>query len=300
MILVTGGTGFLGREVVKQLVKKGHKVRLLTRDPKEAKKIFPRLEMAKGNITDRRSLGPALRGVDTVVHLAGLVSYSKPKAKLMRVNLEGTKNLLAHCQKVKKFIFSGSVGVMGEIKGVADESYPTNPRTPYAESKLLAEKAVLESGIPALVFRIAPVYGIGSPSWLKNLKLLEKGFPIPKTDNLTHVVHVSDVAQAFELGVKKGIGVFLIADSKPVKFTVFVGKLLKLLGKEPKRMSFWAVKLAAKAKGMGAYLGVLTMNRNYSIERAREKLGYRPRADFDKELKRMVDWYKELKAKGTV
>ena len=300
MILVTGGTGFAGREVVKELVKKGHKVKLLVRDPKEAKKIFPRLKMIRGDITNRKSLAPALRGVDTVVHLAGLVSYSKPKAELIRINLEGTKNLLAHCGKIKKFIFSSSVGVLGEIKGVADESYPTNPMTDYAESKLLAEKAILESGVPAIIFRIAPIYGIGSPSWLKNLKLLEEGFPIPKTDNLTHIVHVSDVAQAFELGVRRGLGIFIIADSKPVKFIDFAEKLVRLLGKEPKILPFWMVKLAAKMKGMGTYLDVLTMNRNYSIEKAKQKLGYKPKADLERELKKMVEWYREMKIKGAI
>ncbi|MEE9323371.1 MAG: NAD(P)-dependent oxidoreductase, partial [Candidatus Aenigmarchaeota archaeon] len=232
------------------------------------------------------------KDIDTVIHLAGLVSYSKPREVMFRVNTEGTKNVLEACKKADKFIFSSSVSVYGEIKGEADESYPRNPKNPYGESKREAENIIRDSDIPNLIFRIAPIYGEGSPQWLKNLSLLEKGFPIPRTPNLTHVTHILNAVHAFTIGIKKGEGIYNIADVKPVKFVEFAEILVEMLGKEPKTLPYWLVNLLARLKGLKTYLDVLTMNRNYDISNAVKELDYNPKIDFLGELKKMVDWYK--------
>jgi nucleoside-diphosphate-sugar epimerase len=289
MILVTGGTGFIGSLLVKRLLGDGHDVTVLALPGQEAP---GGAKVVRGDITRGETL-KGLGGMETVVHLAGMVSYSESREALLRVNAQGTRNVLGACRGAGRFILSSSVSVYGEIKGTAGEDYPVNPMNPYGESKLEAEKAVREAGIPSVVFRIAPVYGKGSPSWLKNLRLLEKGFPIPRTRNLTHVVHISDIVQALALAVRKGRGVYNIADSKPVRFMEFAEGLMELLGKKPRRLPLWLVRLLARARGMGAYLDVLTINRNYSIEKAGRELGYRPRANLKAEMKRMVDWYLE-------
>ncbi len=293
MLLVTGATGFVGSNLVPALVKKGYEVRALCRSHDDADSLPKGVDICIGDVTKPGTLGSALRGVDTVIHLAGMVSYSESKEALFRVNAIGTKNLLAECRDVKRFILSSSVSVYGEIRGEAGEDYPLTPRTSYGESKAKAEQFVEGSGIENVILRIAPIYGEGSSSWRKNLGLLEKGFPVPSTNNLTHVVHVSDVVQAFVKSVEKGRGVYNIAGKSPMKFTEFAETLLKLLGRKPRRMPFFMVKAVASLMGMGAYLDVLTMNRNYSIRKAREELGYEPRALFSKEVKRMLVWYKE-------
>ena len=114
MILITGGAGFIGREVTRNLLSKGHQVRLLARNPEGIKSLFPKAEVVWGDITDINSLDKALDGVDTVIHLAGLISYSKRDKDLLHmVNVEGTRNLLAHCGNVNRFVFSSSVSVYG-------------------------------------------------------------------------------------------------------------------------------------------------------------------------------------------
>jgi nucleoside-diphosphate-sugar epimerase len=291
MILVTGATGFIGRHLVKHLLKNDYNLRVLVRNRKKAADLFPKAEIVKGDILSEKTIQPALKGVGTVIHLAGLVSYSKPKDVLFEINYKGTKNLLKHCKDVR-FIFSSSVSVYGPVEGVADENYPTKPASFYGQSKLKAEESVATSGTEWLVFRIAPVYGAGSPSWLKNLKLLEKGFPIPNTKNLTHLVHLSDVVQAFEKGLKRGRGVCNIADRKPVKFLDFATKLVQLLGIKPKVWPFWLVRILGIASGMGTYLNVLTMNRHYNIKKA-EEIGFRPEMDFDEGIEEMVKWYRK-------
>lgn len=227
--------------------------------------------------------------------MAGLVSYSKErKSELFDVNVNGTKNLLESCEGVDKFIFSSSVSVFSPIKDIADEDYPCDPQNMYGLSKLNAENLVSSSGVKNIIFRIAPVYGIGSSSWFKNLKLLEKGFPVPNTKNLTHIVHVSDVVQAFKLGLKKGRGLYIIADKKPIKFLELSELIMDQLGKKTRKMPVWMVNTFARFSGMKQYLDVLTANRNYDIVKAEKDLGYKPRADLKVEIKKMIEWYRKI------
>lgn len=293
MLLVTGATGFIGRALATRLLGSGRKIRIISRNP-DAGKILPGAEVFRADLSDPKQVEGAARGVDTVVHLAGLVSYSKTREEIFAANAETTRNLLEECGNVRRFVFSSSVSVYGEILGSADESYPTGPRNPYGESKLECERLITGSGIPHVILRIAPVYGAGSPSWRKNLSLLEKGFPIPKTGNLTHVVHVSDAVQALEKSLKKGRGIYNIAGREPVPFADFAGTLVRLLGKPPRRLPMFLVRGLARPAGLSAYLDVLTMNRNYSIGKAMKELGYAPDARFMEAVKDMVDWYRGL------
>ena len=298
MLLVTGATGFLGSNLLKEVSKKRKDIRILSNGPEAARKMYPNFEVVEGDVTVPGSLKTAGKDVDTVIHLAGLVSYAKPRSVLMQVNAIGTKNVLEACRKADKFVFSSSVSVYGAIKvgDSAGEDFPNKPMNAYGESKLVAEKTILDSGIKSVILRIAPVYGAGSPQWMKNLSLLEKGFPIPQTANLTHVAHVSGAVQAFGLALKpKSKGVFNVADAQPVPFIDFAGELISLLGKEPRTLPFWFVNFIAIAKGMKTYFDVLTMNRSYDVSRAMRELGYDPELDFNAELRRMVDWYKREK-----
>jgi UDP-glucose 4-epimerase len=301
MLLVTGATGFLGSSVTRAIASVRKDVRILSNDHEAAKTMYPQFDVVKGDITRPQSLKGIGKNVDTIIHLAGVVSYTKPKDELFEINVEGTKNILEACPNAKKLIFASSVSVYGEIpasKGPAGENYPARPANLYGWSKLEAEKLIAESGMKCVVLRIAPVYGAGSPQWFRNLTLLEKGFPIPKTRNLTHVAHISNVAQAFALALKpRAEGVYNIADGKPVPFVEFASGLVTLLGGRPKLMPAWLVSLAARAKGMKAYLDVLTINRNYDISSARKRMGYKPNVEFNAELKKMIDWYLDMKQK---
>lgn len=298
MLLITGGTGFVGTNLIREISKKRKDIRILTTDFEKTKKMYPKFEVFKGDMTRIETLSGVSKDVDTVIHLAAMVSYTKPKEILFRNNVEGTKNILRACERADKFIFASSVSVYGEIKGRADESYPRNPRNPYGESKREAENAILESGMRSLILRIAPIYGEGSPYWQKNLSLLERGFPIPRTRNLTHVVHISNVVQAFVLGLKpRAEGVYNIADESPVEFMELARTLSELLGRKPRVLPYWLVNILARMKGMKTYLDVLTVNRNYDITKAREELKYKPELDFKKELRKMVEWYNSQKFK---
>src|SRR5574341_1528499 len=103
-VLVTGATGFIGRHLVKELVRWGYKVRVLTRNIKQNQEI----EVINGDITSPASLKDACSDVDYVFHLAALTNLDRlaknQMAMFRRINVEGTKNILDACSNVKRFI----------------------------------------------------------------------------------------------------------------------------------------------------------------------------------------------------
>lgn len=167
-VLLTGGSGFVGSYVAEQLAALGHTVRALVRPRSDSKflKTLPNVEFAPGAIEDRPSLDSAVRGVDAVVHVAGLVKARRPE-EFFQVNLEGTKNLLsaaeAHAPGLKRFVYVSSLAAVGpsaDGKPVADDAAP-RPVTQYGRSKLAAEQAVLAARdrLPVTVIRPPFIYG---------------------------------------------------------------------------------------------------------------------------------------------
>ncbi len=301
MILVTGGTGFVGKSIVSRLLAEGHQIRLLARDTKTAAEIFPKAEIIEGNVLDPSSLEKACKNADIIIHLASIISYQKDRTALREVNVDGTKNLLSACKSAKRFIFSSSVSVYGPVDHdtQADETYRLKPDTEYGRTKLEAEDLVRESRIDYVALRMAPIYGPESPIWKKILGMMDRRFPIPKNNNLTHVVHIDDVTEAFMLSLKKGYGVYNIADRKPIGFTELAAKLSNLLGKEPRFWPPWLIKAAAIPLGLRKSIDTWSENRHYIIAKAESELGFRPKADMDAKLKEMAGWYRGLKPAQT-
>src|SRR5437870_7151553 len=95
-VLLTGGSGFVGSYVAEQLAALGHTVRALVRPRSDSKflKTLPNVEFTPGSVEDRPSLDSAVRGVNAVVHVAGLVKACRPE-EFSQVNLAGTKDLLS-------------------------------------------------------------------------------------------------------------------------------------------------------------------------------------------------------------
>jgi nucleoside-diphosphate-sugar epimerase len=296
MILVTGGTGFIGRALVGRLLKRGHPVRLLARSREKARSLFPGAEIVKGDILDRDAVKKALRGAGTVIHLAGLISYTLPKERIFRVNLEGTKTLLEASGNVDKFIFSSSTSVYGETHGKASELTPPNPRNFYGESKLAAEKAILASGIPSLIYRLAVVYGTGSPIWDNIMSFFSRGFPVPRTHNVVNLIHISDVTRAFLTGLKKGRGIYIIA-GQTIPFMGLASLLSYHLEIKPRFWPVWLVRLLASFRGRAAEIDAFIMNRDFDGSKAKEELGFVPEAYLEREIKKMVEAYKSMNKK---
>jgi len=284
-ILVTGGTGFIGKHVVPLLLKEKYRVVLLARNPAKAKKLFPKAVIVKGSLLDSAALDKAMKGCAAVVHLAGLVDYWDVDA-LYQTNVIGTRNVVEAAKRagVRRIVYSSSITVHWPSTRPITEKHKTRPVSVYGLTKLLGESEVLNSGIPAVSLRIAAVYGIGS-SWFDTiLRTVGRGFPVINSENYNHLVHASDVAQAVSLALKRGKGPYIIAGDAPVRLREFMEALAHYMGKRPIYVPVWLARVLATAIGKRTLLEIGLANRVYNIGKAKRELGYRPMADLSGEL----------------
>ena len=150
MILVTGGTGFIGRALIRHLVEAGYQVRTLIR-PSQSSPRLPRgvpVEVAVAALNDERSLRAALVGVDTIYHLAS-VERSGVEADLLEVDVRGTQSVLnaARDAGIDRFFYLSHIGAERA------SAYP------IFKAKAIAEEYIRRSGLDATILRSAIVYG---------------------------------------------------------------------------------------------------------------------------------------------
>lgn len=151
MILVTGGTGFVGPKVVHALRAENQPLRALARRPEKHEQLRSwGCEVVQGDVTDRESVRRAVEGCDAVVHLVALPPFSNPKA-IERVMTQGTRDLVAAAKDagVRRFVLMSALGTSEDTLGVA----------PYYRAKWEMEQAAKASGIEHVIFRPSFVFG---------------------------------------------------------------------------------------------------------------------------------------------
>lgn len=197
MILVTGGTGFIGRNLVKLLIENGFEVRTLLKPSKknpDLPKGIP-VEAVVCSLNDERGLRAALKGIDVVFHLAGSERLSS-RSDLMKVDVNGTKTLLqaAMKSKISQLIYLSHLG--------ADQ----NSAFPVLKAKALAEKEVVNSGVPYTIFRTSHIFGKGDQfveAFAKLLRLSPGFFLVPgKGDSALQPLNVNDLVACLNLSIK--------------------------------------------------------------------------------------------------
>jgi dihydroflavonol-4-reductase len=174
--LVTGGTGFVGSYIIKNLVEKGHRVRAIRRSKKLpfyiSKEISNKIEWVNGDILDIISLQDAMRDVDVVIHSAAVVSFSKhDRSRMYQVNVEGTNNVVnaAIDTATKRLLHVSSVAALGrttkEETVTEEKKWSENKNnTHYAISKHHAEMAVwrgFAEGLEGVIINPSTVLGYG-------------------------------------------------------------------------------------------------------------------------------------------
>lgn len=160
MILLTGATGTLGRPLLERLVGSGEKVRVLVREPRRLGPQRVQVQIAIGNLADRRGFDKAMRGVDTLIHL-GATTRNQLRGSIQEINGLATNRLIsaARRQGVRRIVYVSSIGA-----------------SPYSQSRFirtqaLSRDAVMSSGLEPLVFDASIIYAPNDP-WMRLLHKL--------------------------------------------------------------------------------------------------------------------------------
>ena len=143
-IFVTGGNGFIGVHVTRELVSRGFEV--VSYDIVEPRRVLDSVAYVKGTILDEFQMAQAMKGCASVFHLAAILGVKRADTQLLRcmtVNIEGTRSVFraAEMAKISNVLFTSSSEVFGDINnGALDEMSPYNPKSGYAISKLAGEQ----------------------------------------------------------------------------------------------------------------------------------------------------------------
>ncbi len=256
-VFVTGATGYIGREIVSELLENGYQVVALGNSKNiSAEKEYGNVVFRRADITDYVNLSDLekLEGVDALIHAAGLAHQfgETKKEDFDAVNVKGTENIvrLALKLKIKHFILIGSTAVYGiptSSKGkaykplVIDEDAPVAPQTLYAASKLESEticRRICEANKIALtIFRLAPV--LGAENFGNAQRLIEaidknRFVWVGDGENLKTLIYKRDVARACVWLLEKKSDeteIYNLAD-EPIKMKDFVGEISSRLNRK--------------------------------------------------------------------
>lgn len=176
-ILVTGGTGFLGSYIIKELIEKGYTVRAIRRATSQLpfyipKAIFDKVEWVEGDVLDIISLENAMEGMDTVIHAAAVVSFiPKERKRMYQVNVAGAANVVnvALEKKIKRFIHISSIAAIGRSSDGGhvneEKKWEENKSTThYAKSKYRGELEVwrgMGEGLDTVILNPSTIIGYG-------------------------------------------------------------------------------------------------------------------------------------------
>lgn len=233
MILVTGGTGYVGSRLVQKLVEQRREVRLLARDVGAAKRQFPRgVAFAPGDVTAPETLPAALAGVETVIHLVAIIR-ERGGSTFEKVNYQGTVQIV-DAEKV--------AGVHRHLQMSALGALP-DPDFPYHDTKYRAEQYVKASGLDWTIFRPSIIFGPGDQffSTLAGMAKLPAPFVLPDGGVAKfQPVWLGDVVDAFirALDDPATIGeTYELGGPEIMSYKEMVGMLMDVTGKHRPMLS---------------------------------------------------------------
>ena len=213
---VTGATGFIGGEIVKQLIGRGHKVVALVRSPEKAGMLRALgVEMHAGDITERDTLRAPMQGVDGVFHVAAWYKVGVVEPLADQINVDGTRNVLKTMRtlEIPRGVYTSTVAVFSDTKGaVPDETYRYDgPHlSEYDRTKWIAHYRValpkIEEGLPLIIAMPGLVYGPGDTSGMHTalVDLLRGRLPMTPARTAFCWAHVEDTARGHILAMEQG------------------------------------------------------------------------------------------------
>ncbi len=314
LVLVTGGTGFIGQRLVKRILADGYKVRLLSRSGKNNEKIkHDQLEYIEGDIASAHDVNNACKNVDAVYHLAAAMQGRWDDHQ--RITIDGTKNIVDACKKnkVNKLIYISTLNVYDassykkNITISEDFPYENNPlmRGNYSHAKLNAEKYLIEQqpkGLSISIIRPGLVYGNPERPFPLDVgkKLFNKLFIVPGMGNkkipFVYVENLIDAILSVDLGeidINNEIKIYNVVDKDSITARQYLNEYSTISNHFFFKIyiPFFLILSAGKVvdtinafrnkKSYNYYKVKLLMNESlYSTERIEKDLGWSQRFNF--------------------
>ncbi|MFM9976164.1 MAG: NAD-dependent epimerase/dehydratase family protein [Beijerinckiaceae bacterium] len=264
MVLVTGASGFIGKYLVADLLRRGCRVRAAVRDPGKLKFSDDVEMVAIGDLLQPVDWRQAVAGADHVVHLAGLAhagGAEQNDALYQRVNTQATLDLAdaAASAGVRRFILMSSIRAQCGFSSNApltDDSIPA-PTDAYGRSKLAAERGLAERDIDWIALRPVLVYGRGvkaNMAFLMRLARLPLPLPLGGLTARRSVLALDNLASAVAFAMEPNCPprrAYIVADREPVSVPEMISDLRKGLGRRPGLVAVPERALAALARASG-------------------------------------------------
>lgn len=317
-ILVTGASGFIGKNLVERLLTEKKKVKALVRNIGDAKFFRDQnVEVFMGDLLNKKSLDEPTKNVDIVFNLAGgLPHHHLSDIDYWNINVLGTRNLISFAlkNKVKSFVHISTVGIYGTAPINVSERSKPNPSDVYSRSKLKGEEIVKQfqrKGLPTTIIRPTIAYGPWDtrPGFFDLFKLAKRNllFPIGEGHNYFHTIYVENLIDALLLAVTKSSAIgedFIIGDDPCPRMRDIYNNILLAVNKPipsyylPTNLAYRVSDILKKLKFLGIpqllndrRIDFLTQSKQYSIDKAKKILGYSPRVDIKNGINLTYNWY---------
>lgn len=317
-VLVTGGNGFLGRNLADRLSRQGCRVRIFARNRGNGSDQCSADDVVWGDIRDAAAVDKAVKGMDVVVHLvSNFRRGGSDRKEAYTVNVDGTMNVLHAAAKhdVKRVVHCSTIGVHGSVLEIpANEESPFNPGDLYQITKLQAEQKVwdfyAQTGLPITVVRPISLLGPGDDRMVKLFRMIKRGrfIMIGNGEVYFQPAYIDDVVDGFCLCVEHEAAVgqaFIIGSQEYVLLRDMVRIIAEELqvGPPKYRIPLMPVLfLAAVCETLCAPLRIepplhrrrvsfFQNNRAFCIDKAKALLGYRPEVSLREGVHRTAQWY---------
>ncbi len=314
-VLVTGAGGFIGRNLLLEMTKRGWH----TRGAVRKQSILPDgvEQVVIGEVDGQTQWEDALRGADTVIHLAARAhvlhdTAEDPIAAFRNVNVAGARKLAheAALSGVKRLVYVSSVGVQGlqtQLGKPCSEIDPPHPHNAYARSKLEAEQALMlesrESGMEVVIVRPPLVYGAGAPGNFDHMmRALLKRIPLPfgSVRNLRSLIYVHNLVDALIVCASHPAAagqVYLVSDGEDVSTPGLLHYLSSAMGIHER---IWAcpvslLKLAGHLAGRAGQVDRLIESLQIDSGKIRRELDWKPPFTLQQGLQATGERYRKVR-----
>jgi nucleoside-diphosphate-sugar epimerase len=325
-VLITGATGFVGSHLAEACANRGMRIRALARPNSSAARLQALgATVIRGDLADPLAVSSALGGADVVMHCAAKVGDWGPVEDYRAVNVDALRTLLEACwpKRLHRFVHFSSLGVYAarHHHGTDEtEPLPSHHIDGYTQSKVEAEQLVLryhrEHGLAVVILRPGFIYGPRDrtilPKMIDNLRL-DKVRYIGDGTQAMNTIYVGNLVEAALLAVDKpeAVGqIYNLTDGERVSKRQFVEAIAEganIPRPSPQGVPLWLARILAwwqegrarrrkspkpprLTQGRLKFMG---LNLDFSIDKARKQLGYRPRFTFHQGMTETMAWYNQ-------